>query len=141
MSVKAKDFLSKLSKLDRMITNKVCEKEKWRAIALGTTVKITERVQTSSSQQKMANAVVNYIDVEKDIDRCISKLADEKRDVINAIEQLEDTHYDVLHKIYVQDYTFQDIADSYDKSYSWATSVHGRALVELQDILDAGNYK
>lgn len=141
MSVKAKDFLSKLSKLDRMITNKVCEKEKWRAIALGTTVQITERVQTSSSQQKMANAVVNYIDVEKDIDRCISKLADEKRDVINAIEQLEDTHYDVLHKIYVQDYTFQDIADSYDKSYSWATSVHGRALVELQDILDAGNYK
>ena len=141
MSVKAKDFLSKLSKLDRMITNKVCEKEKWRAIALGTTVKITERVQTSSSQQKMANAVVNYIDVEKDIDRCISKLADEKRDVINAIEQLEDTHYDVLHKIYVQDYTFQDIAESYDKSYSWATSVHGRALVELQDILDAGNYK
>lgn len=141
MSVKAKDFLSKLSKLDRMITNKVCEKEKWRAIALGTTVQITERVQTSSSQQKMANAVVNYIDVEKDIDRCISKLADEKRDVINAIEQLEDTHYDVLHKIYVQDYTFQDIAESYDKSYSWATSVHGRALVELQDILDAGNYK
>ena len=139
VEVKAKDFLEKLGKLDKMITNKVCEKEKWREVALGTTVQLSEKVQTSSTQQKMANAVVNYVDVEQVIDRYISQLADEKQDVIRTIEQLEETHYDVLHKIYVQDFTFQDIADLYDKSYSWVTSIHGRALKKLQKLLDERN--
>lgn len=134
--VTAKGFLKRIRKLDKMIMNKIAEKEQWKAIATGTTVQLSERVQTSSNQQKMADAVCNYIDIEQDINRCISKLAEEKKEVISVIEQLNEIHYDVLHKIYVQNFTFQDVADAYGKSYSWATSIHGRALKNVQNILD-----
>ena len=137
--VTAKGFLKRIRKLDKMIMNKIAEKEQWKAIATGTTVQLSERVQTSSNGQKMENAIINALDIQADIDRYISKLAQEKKEVISVIEQLNEIHYDVLHKIYVQNFTFQKVADDYGKSYSWATSIHGRALKNLQNILDERN--
>ena len=134
---KAKDFLRQLKKLDKMIENKMIEKEQWKAIATGTTAQMGgERVQTSGSQQKMADAVGTYIDIEEDINRCIDKLIDAKQEVISVIEQLNATEYDILHKIYVQYITLDDVAEMYDKTYSWVTTVHGRALKRVNQILN-----
>lgn len=134
---KAKDFLRQLKKLDKMIENKLIEKEQWRSIATGTTAQMgSERVQSSGSQQKMADAVGRYIDIEKDIDECIDKLIDAKKDVISVIEQLNTTDYDLLHKVYVQFMSLYDVAELYGKTYSWVTTVHGRALKKVLKILD-----
>ena len=134
---KAKEFLRQLKKLDKMIENKLIEKEQWKAIATGTTAQIGgERVQTSGSQQRMADAVDKYIDIEKDIDEFIDKLIYAKKDVFEVIEKLNATEYDILHKVYVQFRTLDDVADVYGKTYSWATTVHGRALKKVQRILD-----
>lgn len=134
----AKKFLQQLKKLDYMITNKIIEKEQWMTIATGTTAQMGgERVQSSGSQQKMADAVGKYIDMEKEIDRIIDELVDTRQDVINVIETLNATEYDLLHKIYVQYMTLDDVADLYEKSYSWVTTVHGRALKNVQKILDS----
>ena len=146
--MKADDFLKQLKKLDRMIENKLIEKEQWKSIATGTTsssqsVKINgvlhnmERVQSSGSQQKMADAIDRYIDIEKEIDEVIDQLIDTKKDVISVIEQLNAIEYDVLHKVYVQFITLQEVADKYEKSYNWAKTVHGRARKKVQRILDA----
>lgn len=136
-SKEAQFFLKQLKKLDRMISNKMIEKEQWQAIASGTTSHSEgERVQSSGSKQKMADAVDRYVDIEREIDQCIDRLVDAKKDVISVIEQLNTTEYDVLHKVYVQYLTFDDVAADYGKSYSWITSVHGRALVNVQRILD-----
>ena len=136
--MKADDFLKQLKKLDRMIENKLIEKEQWKAIATGTTPQMGgERVQSSGSQQKMADAIDRYIDIEKEIDAVIDQLIDTKKDVISVIEQLNAIEYDVLHKVYVQFITLQDVADLYDKSYNWAKTVHGRARKKVQRILDA----
>ena len=133
----AQVFLEQLKKLDCMIENKLIEKEQWKAIATGTTTHSEgERVQSSGSQQKMADAVCKYIDIEKDIDRYIDKLIDTKQDVISVIEQLNTIEYDLLHKHYVQYLTFDEIADMYGKSRSWATTVHGRALANVKIILN-----
>lgn len=133
----AQIFLRQLKKLDNMIRNKLIEKEQWKALALGTTAQMGgERVQSSGSQQKMADAVNRYIDIEKEIDQCIDELVDAKMDVINVIEQLEAKEYDILHKVYIQDITLEDAADMCGRTYSWAASTHGRALVNVQRILD-----
>jgi hypothetical protein len=42
---------------------------------------------------------------------------------------------------YVYNMEYQDIADSCDKSYSWATSVHGRALKNIEKIRSEKNDK
>lgn len=137
-NVKAQEFLKQPRKLDVMIKNKLIEKEQWRTIAMGTTAQMGgERVQTSSSQQKMADAVGKYVDMEKEIDKTIDTLIDTKQDVIAVIERLNPIEYDVLHKRYIQYLTFDEIADSLGVTYSNTTTLHGRAIKSVQKILDA----
>lgn len=133
----AKEFLKQVEKLDCMITNKLAERDQWKSIALGTSVQLSEKVQTSGSQQKMADAINKYIDIESEINECVDNLIAKKKEVISVIEQLPVDLYDILHKIYVQYYTFYDVADKKDISYSNVTTLHGKALKLVQKILDA----
>lgn len=135
--MKAKDYLQQISKLDKMIQNKMIEKEQWKDMATSTTASSDgERVQSSGSQQKMADAVCKYVAIEAEINSQIDKLIELKKDVISTIEQLPSTEYDLLHIVYIQFKSFEEAAEIYKKTYSWATTVHGRALKHVQDILD-----
>lgn len=135
--MKAKDYLLQVHRLDTVINNKMAEINKWRSIALGSTVSTEgERVQSSGNKQKMADAVCRYISIEEEINADIDKLVDCKQEIIRTIEQLPLDEYDVLHKRYIQEMELYDIAAAADRSYSWATWVHGRALANLQKILN-----
>lgn len=135
--MKAKEYLQQVSKLDKMINNKLIEIEQWKAIATGTTTcSEGNRVQTSSNQQKMADAVCRYVAIEAEITEYIDSLIDTKKNVISTIEQLPETEYDLLHKVYIQGMDFYEIAVCYEKTYTWVTTVHGRALKRVQDIID-----
>lgn len=135
--MKAKEYLDQVKKLNRLIENKMAEREQWRSMATSTgTFSNGERVQTSGSQQKMADAVCRYMDLEKEIDSCIDRYVDARQDVIATIEQLPAVEYDLLHKIYIQEIELADIPNICGKSYSWVTKVHGWALKAVQDILD-----
>ena len=135
--MKAKEYLNQIEKLNILINNKLIEIEQWKSIALGTSVNTgSERVQSSGSQQKMADAVGRYIDLGKEINVYIDQLIEAKQDIINTIEQLPVTEYDLLHMVYVQFLTLDDVASKYKKSYSWATTIHGQALQSVQEILE-----
>lgn len=135
--MKAKEFLNQPKKLDVLIKNKLIEIEQWKAIAMSSTAQQSgERVQSSGSQQKMADAVTKYIDYEQELRMQIGELLAIKKDVLAVIERLDAIEYDLLHKIYVQFLTFAEVADLYDRSYSNITTIHGRALKNVQVILD-----
>ena len=135
--MKAKEYLRQLQKLDRLIENKLAEKEQWRAIATSTTTQLTpDKVQSTSNPHKMADAIHKIIEIEAEIDACVDRLVDTKREVISTIERLNPTEYDLLHKVYVQFFTFDEVADKKGKSYSWVTTVHGRALKNVQRLID-----
>lgn len=162
--MRAKDFLRQVRKLDRMVENKLAEKEQWKSIAYSTTaaggqtVKIKnskgemeehamERVQSSGNQQKMSAAIDRCIDIEREIDDCIDRLADAKRDINAVIEQLDADIYDVLHKMYIgvvsengaeriKYLSLTEVADIYDRSYNWAKGKHSTGLKQVQRILD-----
>ena len=132
----AKDFLLQIKKIDTLISNKLVEYQQWRDLALSITANMGgEKVQSTSSQQKMSDAIDNCVDIEMQIDRFVEELAEKKRIVIEVIEQLPEPEYDVLHKVYVQYKTFYEVADERDISHSWATALHGRALKLLENIL------
>lgn len=138
--MRAKEYLLQVKKLDRIIANKLIEKEQWKVIALGTTAPTDgERVQCSSSQQKMADAVSKYIDIEKEIDACIDRLIERKQEIISTIEQLPEQEYDVLHMKYIQFKTLDDVMAKHNWSERWTTTVHGRALSMVQKIIDERN--
>ena len=135
--MKAQEFLQQLKKLDKMIENKLAEKEQWKSIATGTTAPANgERVQSSGNGQKLENAVIKFVDIEKEIDAYIDKLIAIKQDVISVIEQLNTREYDLLHKMYVQYYSMQEIVEMYDKSESWFRTIHRSGLKKVQNILD-----
>ena len=133
----AKEFLKQIRKLDKLIENKLAEVQQWKEIATNASPNMTgERVQSSGNPHKIADAIGRYIDLEREINQDIDNLVETKKDVINVIEQLNATEYDVIHKIYVQYLTFDEVAYACKHSKSWATTIHGRALKHIQDILD-----
>lgn len=134
----AKNFLRQVEKLDLRIQNKLIERQQWQDMAVGISASIGgERVQSSGSQQKMADAVIKCVDMENEINTLVDALIDEKRNVISIIEQLENpTEYDILHKRYIQFMPLKDIADRCGREYTTITTSHGRALKNVQNILD-----
>lgn len=135
--IKAKDYLMQVRKIEKIIENKRIELEQWKDIATGITSHSEgDRVQSSGSKQKTADAVCRYVDIEEEINRYIVQLVERINNVLKNMEQLETTEYDVLHIVYIQNKTLSDAADKYKKAYSWATTVHGRALKHLQKIID-----
>lgn len=134
----AQIFLEQVEKLDARIRNKLIEKQQWKEIALGITASTEgERVQSSGSQSKMADAIIKCVDTEAEIDRLIDELVDTKKEVIQVIESLDSAvEYDVLHRRYIQHQDLQEIADHYGYEYGWATTTHGRALKGVKDILE-----
>lgn len=134
----AKAFLKQYKKLDKLIENKLIEIRRLKEIAENTATGTGgDRVQSSHNPHKIADAIGKYIDLEREIREDIEKLIDAKKDVVSVIEQLKATEYDVLHKMYIQGLSYWDVAEKYDRTYSWATKVHGRAVKHVQDILNA----
>lgn len=130
------EFLQQVGKYNVIIHNKLIEVEQWKALAESTTSVLTpDKVQSSGSKQKMAESIERYTDIQNEINEYIDKLYEAKKEVLSKIEQLEPVYYDVLHKIYVQFLSFKDVADSYEKSYSWACKQHIKALEQLEAIL------
>lgn len=134
----AQIYLEQVEKQECIIKNKMIERQQWMDIAMGITANMEgERVQSSGSQSKMADAVVKCVDMEAEIDRQIDKLIDIKKDVIQTIEAVHSaTEYMILHMRYIQYIKLKDIALKWDEEYTNITTAHGRALASVQRILE-----
>ena len=134
----AKNYLRQVEKIDISIECKLVEQQMWRDIATGITANMEgERVQSSGSQSKMADAVGRCVDMEAEIDRLVDILIDTKKEVIQTIEQVQNpTWYKVLHMKYIRYMDLLAIADEFNASYDWAKSAHSKALKIVQQILD-----
>ena len=135
--MRAVDFLEQISKIDIMVSNKLEEIEMWKTLAMSTTAPINgDRVQSSGSQQKMADATLQYLTIESDLKADIEKLKKARRDIIEVIEQLPVKQYDILHKIYIQGLTFRQISEISGKSKGSIDSTKKKAIRNVQAILD-----
>lgn len=133
-----KDYLLRLRKLDKLIQNKLWEIENLRDIALGITAARTEgdRVQSSGSKERMADAVAKCIDLEAEINSHIDELYEEKLKITRQIEQLDVMEYELLHLVYVRFLDLASAAEVMQRSYSTITNLHGLALKNLRVVLD-----
>lgn len=136
--IKAEVFLKRVEKIDTILENKLIEQRQWRSIATSITANMDgERVQSSSPKSKLENAVVNCVAMEDEICECVDKLIEEKRKVTKVLESLySPTEYKILHMRYIQYISLSDIADRLNREYTWVTTTHGRALKNVQKILD-----
>ena len=125
-------YLKRIEEIDTLIERIKEDKERWLDIATSITAPMGgERVQTSSNGKKMENAIINSMGYD---DRIV-QLNLERLEILKTIELLPFVEYNLLYMRYVKRMEYKDIAMMCNKSYSWATSVHGRALQSLKKIL------
>lgn len=129
----ARVYLENYETISYKIKNKESLVERWKDVAQGSTgASDGERVQSSGSKEKMANAVVNYSDLEEEIE----SLKRERKAILDNIEKLKGRQYDLIYKHYVMGVMIKTIASQCGMSESWGTTTHSRALRSMQKILD-----
>ena len=136
--MRAAEYLKQIQKFECIIKNKLEEKERWMAMATNVSAHIGgERVQSSGSQQKMADAVIESVDIEKQIAAEVSRLIQKRNDIMQTIEQLDIMEYEFIYKVYVENLSLKEVAGYFCRSYGWATDFHRKTLRKVQIIIDA----
>ena len=145
----ARDFLNQLKRMEEAIKDKLEEIAQLKSIALVVTAvsnnviiegekHSVDRVQSSGSQQKMADAVCKYVDLEKEVDADIDRMVEKRDEVLAVINKLDKpVQCAVLRKKYVQFKSFKQIAEDLHYSYQYILESHSQALKNVQKILDS----
>ena len=135
----AQAFLARVEMIDALVENKLIEQRQWKDLALSITANMGgERVQSSSTTtSKMEDAVIKCIMIEEEIAAAVEKLIAEKKNAVRIMEALHSpTEYRILHMRYIQYISLADIAEKLNREYTWVTTVHGRAVKHIQNILN-----
>ena len=129
-----KQYLNQISRLDRMIQNKLAEISQLRELAMSVSaVKNEERVQNTPNFDKIGTAYCKIEEMEEKLDKLIDEYVDKKNLIISQIDGIEnETYYEILFARYIEKKTFEKIAD--EMAYSWRQIIrlHGGALQEFE---------
>lgn len=129
-----KQYLQQISRLDRMINNKLAEISQLRELAMSVSaVKNEERVQTTPNFDNIGTAYCKIEEMEEKLDKLIDEYVDKKNMIISQIDGIEnETYYEILFARYIEKKTFEKIADEMTYSFRNVTRLHGRALQEFE---------
>lgn len=132
-----KEYLRQIQRIESMIEAKTAEITHLKSVAVNITPNYDgERVQASGKHDKIADSVVKYVDLEREIDSLIDSLVDKRREIISVIEELTNPlQYAVLSKHYIQYKSFAQIAEEEHYSYWYILEVHGAAVKRVREIL------
>lgn len=134
--ITAKQYLQQISRLDKMINNKLSEIYQLRTMATSITVATdSERVQTSGSKDHMGDSVAKMVDLENEAKELILQYTELRQKIISQIDNMpKEKHYSVLHLKYVDGKTFEEIAVG--MGYTWRNIMyfHKDALEEFERL-------
>ena len=130
-----KQYLQQISRLDRMINNKLSEISQLRELAMSVSaVKNEERVQNTPNFDKIGTAYCKIEEMEEKLDKLIDEFVDKKNLIISQIDKIEnETYYEILFARDIEKKTFEKIADEMTYSFRNVTRLHGRALQEFEN--------
>lgn len=129
----AKEYLLQIIYIDSRIEANKEKVQRLKESAEGTTSNLSpNKVQTSTSKQKMADAVINYSDLEK----VIQADEEKKQGIIDTISLLNPYESTVLYKRYVEEKSLWVISREMSRSYSWVTKVHSTGVKNINKIIN-----
>lgn len=137
--MKAINYLKKIKTMDAQIDADILEIARLEALATKTTAVMGgERVQSSGSQEKMADCVVKIVDMKNRLNAEIDSFLDYKEKARKLIVEACDADCcRLLHKRYFLDHTWEQIAVQLNYTYQWVSGgLHQKALAQLQKALD-----
>ena len=133
----AEKFLNQLYKLNNLIKSYKEEIEQLRSLATSISGNMTqERVQSSTSNDKITDIVSKIIDLEKEIQDEIKRLIDLRKEVRDVINQVEDVNERLfLRYRYILFYQWKEISDKLDCSQTQVQRIKEKAIESVEQIL------
>ena len=132
--MKTKDYLSQVSRLNKMINNKLSEISQLRELSVSiSAVGNDEKVQTSPNFDKIGTAIAKIDELESNLDKMIDEYLVKRERIIAQIDTMEEESvYQILFSRYIEKKTFEKIAT--EMKYSWRQIVrlHGKALQQCE---------
>lgn len=136
--MKAINYLKQIKIMDARINSDIENLAALEALATKTTpVMGGERVQSSGSQQKMADCVAKIVDLKEQINREIDEMCDYKKEARYLLSHCDADCITILHKRYFMFETWEQISVEMNFTYQWVSGgLHQRALSQFQRVLD-----
>lgn len=132
--MKTKDYLSQVSRLSKMINNKLSEISQLREVSVSiSAIGNDEKVQTSPNFDKIGTAIAKIDELENNIDKMIDEYLVKRERITTQIDTMEEESvYQILFSRYIEKKTFEKIAT--EMKYSWRQIVrlHGKALQQFE---------
>lgn len=129
-----KEYLGQISRLNRMINNKLTEIAQLKDMAASISApKSGERVQTTPNFDKIGTRYAKIDEMERKIDGMVDELVDKKEKIIQQIDSMEDENtYNILFARYIEKKTFEVIATEMKYSWRQVVRLHGTALKQFE---------
>lgn len=129
-----KQYLGQISRLNRIIQNKLSEISQLRELSYGIkAITNEERVQTTPNFDKIGTSIAKIDEMERSLDGMIVEYMYKKNTIISQIDSIEDdVLYGILFARYIERKTFEKIATEMNYSFRQITRLHGKALSEFE---------
>lgn len=129
-----KEYLGQISRLNRMINNKLTEIAQLKDMAVSISAPQSgERVQTTPNFDKIGTKYAKIDEMERKIDGMVDELVDKKEKIIQQIGSMEDENtYNILFARYIEKKTFEVIATEMKYSWRQVVRLHGTALKQFE---------
>lgn len=129
-----KDYLNQISRLNRMINNKLVELAQLKELACSiSSITNEERVMTTPNFDSIGAKQAKIDEMERKIDALVDDYIIKRDQIVSQIDSMEDENvYNVLFSKYIEKKTFEVIAT--EMNYSWRQTIrlHGIALKKFE---------
>ena len=132
--MKTKDYLSQVSRLNKMINNKLSEISQLRELSVSiSAIGNDEKVQTSPNFDKIGTAIAKIDELENNLDKMIDEYLVKRERIIAQIDTMEEESvYQILFSRYIEKTTFEKIATEMEYSWRQIVRLHGKALQQFE---------
>lgn len=129
-----KDYLNQISRINRMINNKIVELSQLKELACSiSAVSGEDRVMVTPNFDKIGTKQAKIDEMERNIDALVDEYIIKRDKIVSQIDSMEDENvYNVLFSRYIEKKTFEVIAT--EMKYSWRQTIrlHGIALKKFE---------
>lgn len=134
----AKEYLGQAKYLNTRINSKIKQINTLNHLATNATSVLSGMPRNpNKATSKMADVVDKIVDLQAEINHDVDELVDLEREITQLIKSVTDLEYQtILEKRYLCFQTWEAIAAEMQYDIRWLYRLHGRALEEVQKILD-----
>lgn len=131
-----KEYLNQISRLNRMINNKLVEIKQLKDLACGiSSINFGDRVQSSPNFDKIGSKMAKIDELERELDESIDSYADIKNQIIEQILMMKsEKHKEILLDKYVNFKSISEIASDFNMTERGCKKAHKKAIEEFEEI-------